>query len=348
MDDSRPTKLLLRSLRSETTARPPFWLMRQAGRHLPEYRQLRVREPDFLKFCYSPPLAIEAALQPVRRYGCDGAILFSDILVVPDALGRKVRFEEKIGPVLEPIRGADDLPRYDRRGLLSHLAPVFEVVAGLRRALPAETALIGFAGGPWTVAVYMVEGRGGTDHGAIKRWAYEAPGEFGRLIGLLTEATADYLIAQVEAGAEAVQIFDSWAGILSEDQYRRWVIAPTAAIVARLRAVAPAVPVIGFPRASGILFQAYAEETGVNAVSIDSAVPLAWARDVLQKRVAVQGNLDNQLLAVGGPPMEAEIARILETLGKGPLVFNLGHGILPATPPENVDRLAEMVRGWRR
>ena len=337
-------KLLLQALRGETSRRPPFWLMRQAGRHLPEYRKLRAEQPNFLKFCYTPALAVEAALQPVRRYATDGAILFSDILVIPDALGRKVDFQEKIGPVLEPMRSAEELPVYNRSRLLAHLAPVFETMETLHKSLPAETTLIGFAGAPWTVAVYMVEGRGGTDHGAIRHWAESDPEGFGKLMDLLTQATTDYLIEQAKSGAEALQLFDTWAGLLAGEPYRRWVIAPTAAIVKRLRWACPGVPIIGFPRGSGERFETYVRDTGVDAVGIDSDVGLDWARDHLQSQVCVQGNLDNKLLVQGGAAMEEATENILATLGTGPFVFNLGHGILPETPPEHVVRLAERIR----
>jgi uroporphyrinogen decarboxylase len=337
-------KLLLQALSGETNRRPPFWLMRQAGRHLPEYRKLRAEQPNFLKFCYTPALAVEAALQPVRRYATDGAILFSDILVIPDALGRKVAFQEKIGPVLEPIRSAEELPGYNRNRLLAHLAPVFETVETLHRTLPKETALIGFAGAPWTVAVYMVEGRGGTDHGAIRHWAESDPEGFGKLMDLLTQATSDYLIEQVKSGAEVVQLFDTWAGLLAGEPFRRWVVQPTAAIVRKLRSAYPNIPIIGFPRGSGERFETYVHDTGVNAVGIDSDVALDWARDRLQTKVCVQGNLDNKLLVQGGAAMDEAMEKILAILGKGPFVFNLGHGILPETPPEHVVRLAERVR----
>ena len=338
-------KLLLQALKGQRPKRAPFWLMRQAGRHLPEYRELRAREPDFLKFCYSPALAVEAALQPLRRYACDGAILFSDILVVPDALGRKVTFEEKIGPVLEPIRTAVQVPGYDRGKMLKYLSPVFETLSRLSEAVTDDVAVIGFAGAPWTVAVYMVEGRGGTDHSAIKSWALDLPLGFDPLIKLLIDATADYLIEQVKHGAEVLQLFDTWAGVLTDEQYRRWVIAPTAEIVGRIKTVHPAIPIIGFPRGSvGDHFKLYAEGSGVDAVGIDPAVSLHWAKTVLQPLVAVQGNLDNKLLVTGGKAMEQATEEILQVLGGGRFVFNLGHGILPETPPENVAVLAARLR----
>jgi len=339
-----PSKPLLRVLAGEVVSPPPVWLMRQAGRHLAAYRDLRKTEPNFLRFCYTPELAVEATLQPVQRYATDAAILFSDILVIPDALGQKVAFEEKIGPVLAPIQSSAEIPALDPDRLIKHLAPVFETVRLLRAALPAEVALIGFAGAPWTVATYMVEGRGGTDHGTIRRWAYQDADGFSRLIGLLVDATTQYLIGQVMAGAEVIQLFDTWAGVLSETQYQRWIIEPTAEIVGRLKKACPGIPVIGFPRGSGALYSTYVAQIGVDAVGIDTNVPLEWARDNLQTTKAVQGNLDNRLLIAGGPAMDAEIDRIKAILGGGPFIFNLGHGVLPPTPPEHVERLIERVR----
>ncbi len=346
MHDKTSTKPLLRALRGEVLPRPPIWLMRQAGRYLPEYRQVRERAKDFLQFCYTPDLAVEVTMQPWRRYAMDAVILFSDILVVADALGQAVRFDEARGPVLEPVRSAEDLNRLSLDRLRWHLAPVFETIRRLSGEVSGETTLIGFAGAPWTLAVYMVEGCGGTDCGRARTWAYNAPVEFQGLIDLLVDATAAYLIEQVENGVEAVQIFDSWAGVLGESQFRRWVIAPTAEIVRRLKAACPGVPVIGFPRGAGVLYKEYVEQTGVHGVSVDSMVSAQWAREVLQGLCTVQGNLDNQVLVAGGQALEQETIRILETLAGGPFIFNLGHGVLPETPPEHVARLAELVRGW--
>ncbi|MCP5368834.1 MAG: uroporphyrinogen decarboxylase [Hyphomicrobiales bacterium] len=339
------TKPFLRALRGETVTPPPVWLMRQAGRYLPEYRAVRKDARNFLEFCYTPDLAVEVTLQPLRRYAFDAAILFSDILVVPDALGQQVEFREGEGPVLEPIRDAAGLDRLDPGAVVGNLAPVFETLRRLSSEIPATTGLIGFAGAPWTVAVYMVEGRGGTDCGTARRWAYQDPAGFGRLMDLLVEATGLYLVEQVRNGAEAVQIFDSWAGVLSETQFRSLVIEPTRRIVERLRAAAPEVPIIGFPRQAGMMYEDYVAETGVDAVSMDSSVPLAFARDRLQTRCTVQGNLDNLLLIAGGEALDREVDRILDVLGGGPFVFNLGHGIMPPTPPENVARLVDRIRG---
>ena len=341
-------KRLLQALRRQVGDRPPFWFMRQAGRYLPEYQRLRARQPDFLQFCYTPELAIEATLQPVRRYQPDAAILFSDILVVADALGRAVRFVEGQGPVLQPLDGVDDIHALRTDRIEEHLRPVFATVRELASALPADVALIGFAGAPWTIALYMIEGRSGTDGGRARDWAYRDRRGFAMLTDVLVEATVRYLDHQVDAGAEAVQLFDSWAGLLAADEFLSWVIAPTAEIVRRVRAKHPSVPIIGFPRGAGVLYAAYARETGVDAVGIDAGVPVNWAAAELQPTCAVQGNLDNYLLRAGGPGLDRATERLLRALGGGPFVFNLGHGILPDTPPEHVAHLADRVREFRR
>lgn len=318
--------------------------MRQAGRYLPEYQQLRRQQPDFLRFCYTPELALEATLQPLRRFQPDAAILFSDILVVADALGRNVRFVESHGPVLDPLNCEDDLRALSAERIEEHLAPVYATVGNIAAALPATTGLIGFAGAPWTMALYMVEGRGGTDGAKARTWAYADPGSFGRLIEVLVEATVRHLSAQIACGAEAVQLFDSWAGLLAADGFRRWVIAPTAGIVRRLRQQHPRVPVIGFPRGAGLLYAEYAAATGVDAVGLDAAVPVEWAASSLQPHCAVQGNLDNYLLKVGGAALDRATERLVTVLGKGPFIFNLGHGVLPETPCEHVMQVVERLR----
>ncbi len=340
-------KPLLQAFCGGALSRPPFWLMRQAGRYLPEYRALRARQPDFLRFCYTPELTVEAALQPLRRYRMDAAILFSDILVVPDALGQPVSFVEGQGPVLEPVRTREGIARLRPGRVIEHLQPVFRSIRDLKAALPADVALIGFAGAPWTVALYMVEGRGGGGEGATaRRWALAEPEGFAALIETLTEATIAYLTAQLEAGAEVLQLFDSWAGLLPESEFHRWVIEPTARIVDRVRTRAPDVPVIGFPRGAGALYVTYAARTGVDGVGVDASVPLDWAKQVLQPETLVQGNLDNQTLVVGGNALERELDRVHRTLRDGRWIFNLGHGVLPDTPPETVARLAEIAHGW--
>ena len=343
-----PRKPLLRALSGIADRTPPIWLMRQAGRYLPEYRALRGRAGSFLDLCYDSDLAAEATLQPVRRFGLDAAILFSDILVVPHALGRDVRFEEGIGPRLEPVRDLADLAGVDAAGVADRLAPVYRAVRRARDALPPRTALIGFAGAPWTVASYMVEGGGSRTFARAVRWAEDAPESFGSLIDLLTDAAARHLIAQVESGAEAVQIFDSWAGVLPEASFRRCCVHPVAAIVTRVRAACPQVPVIVFARLPPRRYLELARDAAPDAVSVDDGVDPGWARRMLQPHCAVQGNLDPLLLVRGGEPMEREAGRILDALGGGAFVFNLGRGVVPETPPDHVAQLVEIVRTRRR
>lgn len=344
--DSVTTKPILRALAGETLTPPPIWLMRQAGRYLPEYRRVRERAGGFLDLCYNPALAAEVTLQPITRFGFDAAILFSDILIVPHALGCDVRFDEGHGPCLEPVRGTADIERLSD-GIGDRAAPIFETVARVADALPGGTALIGFAGAPWTVATYMVEGGTSRDFAATKLWAFSDPDGFQRLIDKLVAATADYLIAQAAAGAEVLQLFDSWAGALPESGFERWCIVPTRDLVTRLKAACPEVPVIGFPRGAGPMTARYAEATGVDAVSLDSAVPAAWAVDALQARWTLQGNLDPLYLVAGGRAMTEAAATVLDALGHGPMIFNLGHGVVPQTPPAHVSALVEAVRAWR-
>lgn len=341
------TKSFLRALNGDVVTPPPCWLMRQAGRYLPEYRQVRSDVKTFLELCYTPAKAAEVTLQPLRRYGFDAAILFSDILVVPDALGQNVAFREGEGPCLTPIRSAADLDKLSLDGFRKHLAPVFETVNLLKRDIPPTTSLIGFAGAPWTVATYMVEGHGSKEFVETKTMAYRHPDLFGKLIDLLVKATGDYLITQIDHGAEAIQLFDSWAGTLPEDQFARWVIAPTKALVERIKSERPGIPFIGFPRGAGALYQPFVEQTGVDAVSLDTGIPLDWAAKVLQPKVTLQGNLDPIMLVVGGEALDKAVDRILSICGQGPFIFNLGHGIIPPTPPENVLRLVERIRAWR-
>jgi uroporphyrinogen decarboxylase len=284
-------------------------------------------------------------LQPIRRYAFDAAILFSDILVVPDALGQTVAFEEGRGPILEPVRSLADLARLRPEGIHEKLAPVYETVRRLAKALPPEIALIGFAGAPWTVAIYMVEG--GTSRGfeKVQLWAYRDPASFAKLIDCLVLATIEYLSAQIAAGAEIVQLFDSWAGILPEPAFRRWVVAPTLRIVTALRLRHPNVPIIGFPRGAGFQYAEYFATTGVTALGLDTTIPLDVGRDGLQKFGPVQGNLDPLLLVAGGAPMTASVAAILAAFSSRPFIFNLGHGIVPQTPTEHVAELVAQVRG---
>lgn len=336
------SKPLLRVLAGETLQRPPWWLMRQAGRYLPEYRALRVRAPDFVSFCLTPALAAEATLQPVRRFGMDAAILFADILLIPQALGQKVRFGED-GPALEPVRDNQAAMRLCLDRLSSCVEPVCDTVRLSRAGLPPETALIGFAGAPWTVATYMVEGGASKDFRHIKSWAYRDPDGFAALIELIATATIEYLSGQIESGVDVVQLFDSWAGVLPVAEFTRWVVDPTRRIVGALRERFPAVPIIGFPRGCGLLYERYVAETGVDAVSLDTVVSMDVARARLQPRVAVQGNLDPVLLLVGGAPLAQAVKEIRAALGSGRFIFNLGHGVLPQTPPEHVAALAELL-----
>ena len=340
-------KPLLSVLHGERRDPPPVWLMRQAGRYLPEYREVRARANGFLDLCYTPKLAAEVTLQPLRRFEFDAAIVFADILLIADALGQKVAFEEGEGPVLAPLASKHDIDRLDHGRLGDRLAPVYETIRRVAAVLPEVregAALIGFAGAPWTVAAYMVEGHGSREFAAAKAWAYADTPAFAALIELLITATAEYLIGQVEAGAEALQIFDSWAGVLSESGFRRWCIAPTAEIVRRVHAAHPEVPVIGFPRGAGPLLPNYAAETKVNCVGIDTAVPAKWAADALLPGCVAQGNLDPHALVAGGGALEPEIDAVLEAFSARPFIFNLGHGILPQTPPEHVAALVGRVR----
>lgn len=336
-------KKFLQVLGGAQTATPPIWMMRQAGRYLPEYRELRRRAESFLDFCYTPSMAVEATLQPLRRYDFSAAILFSDILVVPDALGQRVWFEAGTGPKLEPVERSDPLAGLGLDNFHQHLANVYEAVSRLRAKLPGDVALIGFAGAPWTVATYMAEGGSSRDYAAVRGWAYDDPEKFQALIDLLVEATAAYLIRQAEAGAEALQLFDSWAGVLSEAQFRRWSVDPARRIVEAVKAAHPHIPVIGFPRGAGALYADYVRGTGIDAVSLDVSVPLGWAADHLQSRTVVQGNLDNLLLAAGGEALDEEVGRIIAAFAGGPHVFNLGHGIIPSTPLEHVGRVVDLV-----
>ena len=327
---------------------PPIWLMRQAGRYLPEYRAVRAKAGSFLNLCYTPALAAEVTLQPIRRYGFDAAILFSDILVVPDALGQKVEFVEGEGPRLEPVRTAGELARLDKSATRAKYEIVCETVARLRQDLPHETALIGFCGAPWTVATYMVAGRGTPDQADARLWAYRDPQGFGRLIELLTETSIEYLSMQASAGADALQIFDTWAGSLPPQGFSAWVVEPTRRIVEAVRGKHPQVPIIGFPRGAGQKIGAYVKPTGVQGIGCDTGMDANDMAELARMgQVVVQGNLDPLALVAGGQQMELQINILLKALRGVPHVFNLGHGIVPETPPENVARLVELVRGSR-
>jgi uroporphyrinogen decarboxylase len=340
---ARQTKPLLRALSGETLSTPPWWLMRQAGRYLPEYRAVRAKARDFIELCLSPALAAEVTIQPVRRYRMDAAILFSDILMLPYSLGQSVAFRDGEGPVLAPIEDHKALVQLDRDGVMSRLEPVLETVRRVREAIGAETALIGFAGAPWTVATYMVEGGSSRDFQRVKSWAYRDPGSFAALIELLVESTTEYLAAQIAAGAEVVQLFDTWAGILPEAAFERWVVEPTRRIVAELKRRFPDCPVIGFPRSAGLLYERYVKGTAVAGIGLDTTAPAGYAAKVLQPLATVQGNLDPMLLIVGGAALADAVTHLRQKFGGGPYVFNLGHGVLPETPPENVPTLARLL-----
>lgn len=340
-------KPLLRAFKGEALWPPPFWLMRQAGRYLPEYRQLRAQAGDFIALCTNPPLAAEVTLQPLRRFGMDGAILFSDILMLPWAMGQGLRYAEGEGPLLEPIRDAEAFSRLDPSVLRANIAPIIETVARVREGLAQEapkTALIGFAGSPFTVACYMVEGKGGGEFAHARRMAYSDPALFGRLIRLLVDTTAEYLLAQAEAGAEALMLFDSWAGLLPPQQFRRWSIEPSAAIVRAIRKVRPDIPLIGFPRLAGPLLPEYAARVGTDTVAMDTGMDPRWAVANVPETTTLQGNLDPQVLVAGGEALEAEARALLAAMRGRPFVFNLGHGIVPPTPPEHVGALARIIR----
>ena len=342
--DPSPGKPLLRALAGERVDPPPVWLMRQAGRYLPEYRALRTRVPDFMAFCDTPDLAAEATLQPVRRFGLDAAIVFSDILILPRAMGRETRFEEGVGPLLEPLAGAGDIDALDADRALDAARAPAETLALVRRALDDDTAPIGFAGAPFTLAAYMIDGRGGGAFPRTRALVAEDPALLDRLTATLARAATALLIAQIDAGAEAVQLFDSWAGLLEGDgAFARWSIAPVAAIAAEVRAARPGVPIIGFPRGAGRRIAAYAAGAGVDAVQADERTPLA-AMAALQRRAPVQGNLDPRVLRAGGASLDRAARETVAALSGGPHVFNLGHGVAKDTPPENVARLVATLR----
>jgi uroporphyrinogen decarboxylase len=340
-------KRFLRSLDGEAVWPPPVWLMRQAGRYLPEYRAMRARVPDFVALCTNPELATEVTLQPIRRYGFDAAILFSDILMLPWALGHGLEFKEGEGPVLPKLRDEAAVAALDPSRVRDRVAPIMETVRRIRSGLVAEgfgdTALIGFAGAPFTVACYMIEGGGSKDFAAVRTMAYSQPATFQRLMDTLTEATIEYLSAQVVAGAEALMIFDSWAGVLSASMFRAHVISPTTKIVSALRARHPGIKLIGFPRLAGVMVGEYAA-TGVDGVGIDTGSDIATAAAMLPAHMAVQGNLDPLSVVAGGAAMKAEAEGILDAMRGRPFIFNLGHGIVPQTPPEHVAALLEIVR----
>jgi uroporphyrinogen decarboxylase len=340
------SRIMLDVLKGEAVFPPPLWMMRQAGRYLPEYRETRRRAGSFLDLCYDPDLAVEVTLQPIERFGFDASILFSDILVVPHALGRDVRFEEGRGPLLTPISPAEILA-LESNVFHVNLEPVYETVRRLRAKLPEETTLIGFCGAPWTVATYMIAGHGTPDQAPARLFAYREPEAFQHLLKVLADHSAAYLIRQIEAGADVVQIFDSWSGVLDDASFEQFCVQPVAEIVKQVRAVHPDVPIIGFPKGAGARYQSYRQKTGVTGLGIDWTVPLAAAKD-LQRSGAVQGNLDPLRLVAGGKALSDGVEAILQALGDGPLIFNLGHGITPETPIAHVEAMVKQVRSATR
>ena len=335
---------VMKVLNGETLTPPPIWLMRQAGRYLPEYRETRKRAGSFLDLCYNPELATEVTLQPIRRFDLDAAILFSDILVIPDALDRNVSFTEGKGPAMDPI-SVSEIQALNADKVLPHLKPVFETVAKLRAELPPETTLLGFCGAPWTVATYMIAGHGTPDQAPARLFGYQEPQAMETLLAFLAEVSADYLVAQLDAGADAVQIFDSWAGVLGEKEFAEYAVKPVARIIQSVRSRRPDAKIIAFAKGAGVLLKDYRQKTKADAIGLDWSVPLSFAQE-LQKEGPIQGNLDPMRMVAGGKALKDGIDAVLDCLGNGPLIFNLGHGITPQADPENVTRLVERVRTY--
>ncbi len=337
-------KRILRALAGETLPTPPAWMMRQAGRYLPEYRATRETAGGFLELCYDPALAAEVTLQPIRRYGFDAAILFADILLVPQALGSKLWFVTGEGPRLSPVTSAADIVALNPvEAIHETLSPIYETVRQVRAGLPAETALIGFAGAPWTVATYMIGGRGGEDQMPARRMMYGDPSSFDALIELITEATIEYLSRQIDAGAEVVKLFDSWSGALPAPLFSRYATAPARRIAEALRKRYPDVPMIGFPRQAGEKVVEFVRQTGVQGCAIDTTTDPHWAAENLQQLTCVQGNLDPLLLVLGGTALDAGVREVCAALNNGPHIFNLGHGITPDADPANVERMLRVL-----
>jgi uroporphyrinogen decarboxylase len=347
LSQPRPTKPFLDVLAGQRQRVPPVWMMRQAGRYLPEYRDLRTKAGSFLDLCFNPEWAAEVTLQPIRRFGFDAAIIFSDILVVPHALGRVVRFEAGEGPRLDPLDTPDKIATLATAADFTTLEPVYEALRRVRTALAPEVTLIGFCGAPWTVATYMVAGRGTPDQAPARLLAYREPDAFARLIDVLVENSIDYLLGQLTAGADALQIFDTWAGVLPPREFARWSIEPTRRIVAGVRAKAPDAKIIGFPRGAGAQLPAYVEATKVDGVSIDWTAEPALIRERVQNRVAVQGNLDPLALIAGGAALDRAVDDALANYAGGRYIFNLGHGIQPETPIAHVERMLKRVRDYK-
>jgi uroporphyrinogen decarboxylase len=341
------TKPFLEVLSGRKQAVPPIWMMRQAGRYLPEYRELRAKAGSFLDLCFTPEYAAEVTLQPIRRFAFDAAIIFSDILVIPHALGRSVRFEVGEGPRLDPLDTPEKIATLAAHADFSKLEPVFETLRRVRQKLDTKTALIGFCGAPWTVATYMVAGHGTPDQAPARMLAYRHPQAFEKIIDALVYNSIPYLVGQLKAGADAVQIFDTWAGVLPPREFARWSIEPARRIVEGVRQQIPDAKIIGFPRGAGALLPSYVEATRVDAVSIDWAAEPSLIRERVQNRVAVQGNLDPLALITGGAALDRAIDDVLENYASGRLIFNLGHGILPETPIAHVEQMIKRVHAYK-
>jgi uroporphyrinogen decarboxylase len=341
------TKPFLEVLSGQKQAVPPIWMMRQAGRYLPEYRELRAKAGSFLDLCFTPEYAAEVTLQPIRRFGFDAAIIFSDILVIPHALGRSVRFEAGEGPRLDPLDTPQKVATLASKADFAKLEPVFEALRRVKHELDSKTALIGFCGAPWTVATYMVAGQGTPEQAPARMLAYQQPQAFQKIIDALVENSIEYLVGQLDAGADALQIFDTWAGVLPPHEFARWSIEPTRRIVEGVRKRVADAKIIGFPRGAGALLPGYVEATAVNGVSIDWAAEPALIRDRVQSRVAIQGNLDPLALIAGGDALDRAIDDVLENYAGGRLIFNLGHGILPETPIAHVEQMIKRVRAYK-
>jgi uroporphyrinogen decarboxylase len=339
-----PQSKLLAALSGHTNPIPPVWLMRQAGRYLPEYRAVRAKVPSFLDLCFTPELAVDVTLQPIRRFGFDAAILFSDILVVPHALGQTVTFSAGEGPLLTPTMGAKEISALGNAVDMQALAPVFATIERVRRELASDVALLGFCGAPWTVATYMVAGRGTPDQAPARLLAYRDPQAFAALIDVLVEASSDYLARQFEAGVDAVQIFDTWAGVLAGEDFDRWCVEPVRRIVANLRKRRPDAKIIGFPRGAGTSLPRYVDQVGVDAVGLDWMIDRRFAREQIQTRRPVQGNLDPLVLLAGGAALDRAVDDVLAAFAGKPFIFNLGHGILPETPIAHVEQMLARVR----
>jgi uroporphyrinogen decarboxylase len=347
LTQSPTTKPFLEVLSGRRQPVPPLWMMRQAGRYLPEYREVRAKAGGFLDLCFTPEFAVEVTLQPIRRFAFDAAIIFSDILVIPYALGRDVRFEVGEGPRLDPLDTPDKVGALSSTGDFAKLEPVFEALRRVRRELDPKIALIGFCGAPWTVATYMVAGQGTPDQAPARMMAYRHPDAFAKIIDAIVENSIEYLLGQLKAGADVLQIFDTWAGVLPPREFQRWSVEPTKRIVEGVRKKVPDAKIIGFPRGAGALLPSYVEATKVDAVSIDWAAEPSLIRNKVQSRVAVQGNLDPLVLIAGGDALDRAVDDVLSNYAAGRLIFNLGHGIQPETPIAHVEQMVKRVRAYK-